>query len=220
MVKLKEVKKLILDISFKKHIGHIGSCLGVANILSTIYNIKNPDDIVILSNGHAGLSLYCVLKLHKFNINPESKGTHPDINKEEGIMASTGSLGHGIGIAVGYALDRTKQVYCVTSDGETAEGSWWESLDIAVKQKLSNFKVVINCNGYSAYRESDINELMAKVMGFGAGAIMIDDDEKQLTESLQTILPDIPMVVLVRTNSNFGSVKGLDAHYKPLEKRI
>lgn len=220
MVKTKQLKQMIIDISFKKKIGHIGSCLGVATILSSLYNLKKPDDTVILSNGHAGLALYCALKLSGVDIDPEEMGTHPDFDPSKEIYASTGSLGHGIGIAVGYALDRSRFVYCISSDGEMAEGSWWEALDFAVKNKLSNFKVVVNCNGYSAYREVDIQELVSKVMGFGAGVVIVDDSEKQITEAVETLLPDIPLVVLVRTNSNFSNIKGLDAHYKPLEKHL
>ena len=65
---------------------------------------------------------------------------------------STGSLGSGITIGVGYAVaDKTRDVHILISDGECAEGSVWESLSYIHREKLTNCKVYVNVNGYSAY---------------------------------------------------------------------
>ncbi len=217
MVNTQEIIKKIFDEAHKRGIGHVGSCITAAPILNAIYNTKSKDDICVLSAGHAGLALFLTLKAHGYPINVDRKGTHPDYSPSEGIDASTGSLGHGIGIAVGYALaDRSRYVYCVSSDGEIAEGSFWEALNIAVKCKLSNLKVFINCNGYGAYDPVDTERIISKVVGWGCAALVVDSDDKQLQDAISQSVPNTPLVVIVKSNSEFGTKKGLNAHYQPL----
>lgn len=149
----------ILDISFKKGLSHIGSCLTAFRLIDNCYKVKKDDEPFILDNGHAGLALYVVLEKWYFKDAEalfDKHGVHPNRDEEDKIYASTGSLGHGIGIAVGMALaDRTKNVYVLTSDGSMAEGSNWEALRIAGEQKLENLRVMVNANGYSAYGKVD-----------------------------------------------------------------
>ena len=126
------------------------------DILAHIYEKKGCRDVVILSNGHAGLAQYVCLEAYN-NQDAEAlllkHGVHPNYDIEAGIYASTGSLGHGLGIAVGYALaDRSRTVYCTVSDGELSEGSIYEALQIASAQKLENLEIHVNANGYGAYR--------------------------------------------------------------------
>lgn len=102
-------------------------------------------------------------------------GVHPDRCKECHIDCSSGSLGQGLPIAVGMALaekqnfesqvqdscptaecehQRMKNVYCLVSDGELAEGSIWEAIRIIHDNNIKNLKLYVNWNGYSAYDES------------------------------------------------------------------
>lgn len=216
-VSTKQLIKDIFDESYKRGVGHIGSNITAAPILNAIYTYKNPGDIVVLSAGHAGLSLFLTLKAHGYPIDVDSKGTHPDYSLKEGIDASTGSLGHGIGIAVGYALaDRSRFCYCVSSDGEVAEGSFWEALNVAVNLKLSNLKVFINCNGYGAYDPVDTERIISKVLGWGCAALVVDNKDEELLGALEEVVPGIPLVVIVKSKSDFADNVGLDAHYKPL----
>jgi len=218
-VDTKQLIKDIFDESYKRKVGHIGSCITAAPILNSIYTYKNSNDIVVLSAGHAGLALFLTLKAHNYPIDISSKGTHPDYSPNEGIDASTGSLGHGIGISVGYALaDRSRFVYCVSSDGELAEGSFWEALNVAVNQKLSNLKVFVNCNGFGAYDPVDTERIISKVLGWGCAALVVDNKDEELLGALEETVPGIPLVVIVKTNSDFADIKGLEAHYKPLTK--
>jgi transketolase len=86
---------------------------------------------------------------------------------EHGIWASTGSLGHGIGIAVGMALsDRKRLVYVMISDGECAEGSVWEALRIAGEQKLENLRLAVICNGSGAYGKIEVDILERRLEMF------------------------------------------------------
>jgi len=167
---MNKLEKRILELSHKLKLSHIGSCLATVNTLDRIYSIRKEDDPVILSNGHAGLALYVVLEKY-FGYNAEElfeqHGVHPNRDMEHGIWASTGSLGHGIGIAVGYALaDRTRTVYVTISDGEASEGSVWEALAIARKYELENLRVALIANGYSAYDKVDIDDLDIRINSF------------------------------------------------------
>ena len=219
MVTTNELITSIFTEAYNRKVGHIGSCITAAPILNAVYTYKNDDDVVILSAGHAGLALFMTLKAHGYPIDITNKGTHPDYSPKEGIDASTGSLGHGIGIAVGYALaDRSRFVYCVSSDGEVAEGSFWESLNVAVNQKLSNLKVLINCNGYGAYGVVDTDRIVSKVLGWGCAALVVDNKDAELLGALEETVNGIPLVIIVKSNSDFADIKGLEAHYKPLTK--
>lgn len=166
-----DLKKRVLEISFKKKLSHIGSCLVSLPIIYNIYTNKKDNDIFILSAGHSGLSLYVILEAFEGKDAEkifDKHGVHPNRDLENGIYCSTGSLGHGLGIAVGSALaDRKKDVYCLVTDGELAEGSCWESLRIAKELELDNLKVYAGCNGYGAYGKVDYEDLQKRVKSFG-----------------------------------------------------
>lgn len=149
----------VLRISHKYRLSHIGSCLTVLPILYDIYTTKKPDDRVVLSAGHSGLALYVVLE--HFGWLPDAEATlvrdgiHPVRNEVEHIDCSTGSLGQGITVGVGMALARPdRQVYVVSTDGEMAEGSWWESVYFGSKAMLSNLHVHVNVNGWTALEKA------------------------------------------------------------------
>lgn len=195
-----KIRQRILEISHKKQLSHLGSCLTVAPILYSIYLKKKLEDKVILSQGHAGLALYVILETFtESNAEQllEKHGIHPNRDLEKGIFCSTGSLGHGLPIAVGMALaDRSKDVHCVISDGEMAEGSCWEALRIAKQLKLDNLKVYLNANGYSAYDEVDIDYLVRRIKAF-----------------------EFPVHVFKTKYPNISFLKGLQAHYHTMTKQ-
>lgn len=152
----KDLKRRIIDISYRYKLSHLGSCLTAVDIIDEIYKKKQPDEKFVLSSGHAGLALYTVIEKYE-GVDAEEifnhHGVHPDRCGQCHIHCSSGSLGNGLPIAVGMALaDRTKNVYCLISDGEIAEGSIWEALFTADYQKLTNLKVYLNFNAYGAYR--------------------------------------------------------------------
>lgn len=155
-MKNKDLKRRIIEISYKHKLSHLGSCLTAIDIIKEIYDTKKKDEKFVLSSGHAGLALYVVLE-SKGGRSAEAifthHGVHPDRCNDCGIHASSGSLGNGLPLAVGMALaDRTKNVYCLISDGELAEGSIWEALQVKADKKLDNLKVYVNFNAHSAYR--------------------------------------------------------------------
>jgi transketolase len=154
----------IIEISKKLGHSHIGSSLTAYPIIKEIFGLKNPDEKFVLSNGHAALALYCVM----FPDDTDAKVIKDNIHADSSWCdASTGSLGHGLGIAVGMALaDRSKDVYCMISDGECAEGSIWEALRIAHEQRLYNLKVYVNANGFASYQSVDLDILELRLKTF------------------------------------------------------
>ena len=182
MVENTQLKKRILDLSFKHKLSHIGSCLTAADIIDEIYDIKKPDEKFILSSGHAGLALYCVIEEYE-GVNAEQAflhhGVHPDRCTSCHLYCSTGSLGHGLGIALGMALaDRSRNVYCLISDGECSEGSIWEALQVQREQKIDNLYVCANINGYGAYKKIDVESgLLERLEEYGVAPRFTDMDD-------------------------------------------
>lgn len=142
----------------------------MVDTIDKIYSVKKKDEPFILSNGHAGLALYVVLEKYEGQDAEkllEKHGVHPNRDMSEGIWASTGSLGHGVGIALGMALaDKARNVYVLTSDGECAEGSVWETLAIARKYQIENLRITLIANGYSAYDKVDTDDLDMRINSF------------------------------------------------------
>lgn len=219
----KDLKRRIIEISYKHRLGHLGSNFSTLDILDCMYSTRNSNEPVILSNGHAGVALYVVLERYGYAHAEDlfiKHGVHPNKDLLNGIYASTGSLGQGLPIAVGMALsDKSKNVYCIVSDGECAEGSIWESVRIASEQKLNNLKIAINANGYGGYDEINIKSLPTKFNSFGCKVIEVDGhDQKQLKKAFKS-KGTKPVVVFAKTRiDHMPFLKGLDAHYKVMEE--
>ncbi|NDB28386.1 hypothetical protein EB169_03510, partial [archaeon] len=155
----KNLIKRILDISYKNKLSHLGSYFSCIDIIDDIFKNKKNDDIFILSCGHAALALYCVIEKY-YGIDAESlflkHGGHPHLDEDNHIYCSTGSLGMGITVAIGRAIaNPNKKVYCLISDGETAEGSIWEALRFIKEKNIKNIEIHCSCNGYAAYDNID-----------------------------------------------------------------
>jgi transketolase len=144
-------RRRILDISQTVSALHIAPAFSCLEIVDTIYyglmrrdRGPNADDTFILSKGHGSLAQYAVLEslgiVSKAELDLYGKpggrfATHPDYGLP-GIEASTGSLGHGLNLAVGMAAaDKVRRadrvVFVVMSDGEFQEGSIWEAMMLA-----------------------------------------------------------------------------------------
>jgi transketolase len=191
---MKELKKRLVEIAYKNKLGHLGSYFSSLQIIDNIYSKMDKDDIFILSSGHAALALYVVLEKYK-GVDAEmlfaKHGGHPHRDEENHIYCSTGSLGLGICIALGRAVAKpNRKVWVLISDGESAEGSIWESLKTIVEQNITNIEVHVNVNGYAAYMEVD---------------------SIYLEQRLKAFLPTINIVHT--TVEHFPFLKGLNAHY-------
>ena len=165
-----KLNKRILEISIKHKLSHLGSCFTTLPIIYEIYSKKRPEDKFVLSNGHAGLALYVVLE-HFYNVDAEhlleTYGIHPERDIENFIDVSTGSLGLGITIATGMALANSNiKVYCIISDGESAEGSVWEALRFIDENQIKNIEVHANINGWAAYKSVNTEKLTKQLKSF------------------------------------------------------
>ncbi len=192
---MNSLEKRILDISYRKKLAHIGSSLCAVNIIDHIYSIKKPDEKFVLSQGHAGLSLYVVLEKYGFGDAEkffEKSGVHA--TRMEHINCSTGSLGHGLPVALGMALaDRTKRVFCLVSDGECMEGSIWETLRLIEETKATNLHVFFNINGWGGYKAINTHSLYSKLNAYHVKKTIVF-----------TQIPQMP---------------GLEAHYVVLDRK-
>ena len=167
---MNKLQKRIIEVSYQEKLCHLSSCLSAAPILEEIYSQKKDDEVFILSNGHAGVALYCLLE-EKYGVDPvmllHKHGIHPGKDLENHLYCSTGSLGSGLPIAVGHALATpNKKVWCMISDGEAAEGSIWESLRFIEDFPVKNLEVYANINGLGAYGSIHITSLSNRLMAF------------------------------------------------------
>ena len=150
--------------------GHYSSTFSAAELLATLYYAQlrlRPDepawpdrDRFVLSKGHAAIGLYPVLAdlgyfdpalLDGYTRLGSPFGDHPDMRKVAGIDFSSGSLGHGLSIAVGMALaarmdGRTYRTYCLLGDGELGEGQVWEAAGAAGHYRLGSLVAIVDRN--------------------------------------------------------------------------
>ena len=151
-----KAKKLRQD-TFKAFIehneAHLGGSFSVIELLITLYEVVlKEDDKFILSKAHASFPLCLILKEKGYN---PSLTTHLELDPENGMHCTTGSLGHGLPIATGMALARKRlnikgKIFVMISDGECQEGTTWESLLIGAKHCLDNLVVLVDNNKIQA----------------------------------------------------------------------
>lgn len=168
--KAHELRNLCIDTVVWAGSGHVGGALSAMDILTILYhkylNIQpsNADwedrDRFILSKGHAGVGLAPVLAdkgyfdkelLREYNHTGSSLGVHLDSLKVPGVDASTGSLGHGMSIALGMAIaarfkNKSFVTYCLLGDGECNEGAVWEAAMAASHFDVTNLVTIVDRN--------------------------------------------------------------------------
>jgi transketolase len=168
----RRVREIVLRESRRANVGHIGSALSIADIVAALYGgilrISAPDDPqrdrFILSKGHAALALYAALALRGWIDEAQLAtycgddsllGVHPE-HDLPGVDLSTGSLGHGLGMAVGSVLGARlngseRRVVVLVSDAELNEGSTWEAAMFAAQHQLANLYLIVDANGQQAF---------------------------------------------------------------------
>lgn len=152
--------------------GHAGIVLGAADIITTVFanHMRFDTDKFVLSAGHGSALLYATLGLAGYDIAPletfrklDGLPGHPEFGID-GVAATTGPLGQGVGNAVGIALaqkirGRGGRVYCLCSDGDLMEGVAQESIPLAGRYKLNNLVLLWDDNGISidGVAQTDMN---------------------------------------------------------------
>ena len=159
-----------IEMTHISHGSHIGSILSVADIVAVLYNdVANvfPEnfkeenrDRIVLSKGHAGAAIYAALAEKGFFDRKELKTHYADGSRLSGHVShkgvpgvefSTGSLGHGVCVAAGMALNakinnKAYYTYAIVGDGECDEGSIWEMALFANQFNLNQLVVIVDHN--------------------------------------------------------------------------
>lgn len=213
-----KLRRTLLEVSHRQKLSHLGSCLSSLDIIAAVYSIKDKDDPFVLSNGHAGYALYTVLAGKKLITLDENCTycVHPHRGELPSVTVSTGSLGQGLPIAAGIALaDPQKTVYCLISDGETAEGSIWETLRLCADLPIPNLCIIVNANGWAAYDKVNLTKLKKRLTAFGLKLSECDGHNiDELKKMLKQFKKRSFSILFCRTTVNhFPFLDGLDAHY-------
>ena len=145
----RQLRRDTFNLMIEHHARHFGGTMSCIEILAALYDkVLKADDVFILSKGHAAFALYTLL--HERGLKPimDEMTTFDPAN---GVHATTGSLGHGLPMAIGIAWAKQLQakpgrVYCLLGDAECQEGTFWESLLQASTRKLGNLYVIVDAN--------------------------------------------------------------------------
>ena len=212
-----DFRREVLEIIRIAGRGHLAPAFSAIEIIRVLYELVlriNPAeplwkdrDRFILSKGHGCLALYVALakrgyfakeKLSSFCAFGSNVGGHPEYLELPGVEASTGSLGHGLSLGVGIALNavlegRDYRTFVLLGDGECNEGTVWEAAMSASKHKLSNLIAVIDYNKMQCY--GDVSEVMPlepfadKWRSFGFNVHEVDGHD---CDALKKTFEDIP----------------------------
>ncbi|WP_394823043.1 transketolase [Pendulispora albinea] len=251
------IREHIVALCISPEGGHLGGALSLADILTVLYfsvlrvdpnDPAHPDrDIFILSKGHGVLALYATLaergffpvdELATFGQPGSRLMAHP-VRAVPGIEMPTGSLGHGLSLALGFALAsrdrdeaRRRRVFCVLGDGELQEGSVWEAAMAAPSLRLDNLVAIVDRNGLQITGPTEqtvrLEPLVERWRSFGW---MVHDVDGHDIDRLKDVLsssqppntPGTPTVLVAKTVKGKGiaAVEGtLKSHFARLRKRV
>ena len=233
--KAKELRSLMIDVTVWSGGAHIGGSLSAADLLTALYykylriRPEEPDwadrDRFVLSKGHGGVGLASVLAdrgyfskelLRQFNHFKSPFGMHLDSLKVPGVDASTGSLGHGLSMAVGMAMGARFQgkswlTYCLLGDGECDEGSVWEAAMAAHHHKVDNLITFVDRNRLMIDGPTEdvmaLEPLADKWRAFGWSVREIDGhDYAQIGEAIEAAqqAKGTPLVIIANTVKGKG----------------
>jgi transketolase len=241
--KLKELQEIArqirIDIVRMTHAagcGHPGGSLSAVDILTVLYfhkmnhNPKKPNwenrDRFVLSKGHACPALYSALaevgyfpkeELRTFRKLGSRLQGHPStVYGVPGVEASTGSLGQGLGMAVGMALayrldKRNARIYAMIGDGESQEGSIWEAAMSAAHYGLDNLTAFLDRNMLQIDGCTEdvmsLEPLEHKWKGFGWNVIVIDGhDMNQIVDAIEDAenVKGMPTMIIANTVKGKG----------------
>ena len=230
-------KKLLYLCGHYEGAVHIGGDLSMTDILIGLYHHGmnvNPEDIrmptrdrFILSKGHGAVCMYVAMALRGFFDYDEIVRTYGQLDSPygmhvckvylPGVECSTGSLGHGLAVAVGMAFSarqkkQAHRIFCMMGDGETCEGSVWEAANTAGSYKLGNLIGVVDKN--KQLMSSFANEYMIfepytdRWRAFNWNVVEIDGhDMNQIVDALDNLPPitnDKPTVLVCNTIKGKG----------------
>jgi len=201
----KDLRRRIIEKGFEHRHGHYGSSMSCVDTVKFLYDkVLQKDDIFIMSKGHGAPALHAVLESKGY----KAKWTiHLEYDEENGVMATGGSLGQGLSVALGRAYAKKLKgekgkVYCMVGDGELQEGMIWEALNIANRFKVHNLITLVDNNKYQAI--TSIKEVMNedkytiknKLRAFGCSITEIDGHDNRSLEQLLSLDTCLNAVIL------------------------
>ena len=223
-------RKRILDVSQTVNAMHAAGAFSALEMVDVIYhglmrkNFKDKFiDTFLMSKGHGCMSQYTVLEslgifpkkyLDAYCTKNGKLGCHPDYGIP-GIEASTGSLGHGMGLAVGMAHadvvnNKNTKLFLIISDGELQEGSTWENMMMAANLKLKNLICFIDHNGSQSFgitkeTHPKFYPLKEKILSFGWECIEIDGHNiLEISNSINKRKTEKPLMIIGNTIKGKG----------------
>jgi transketolase len=220
---LTHARRRLLRLHFDSRVGHIGGNLSALDIMMVLHHtVLGKDDVFVLSKGHAAGALYITLwslgrltdeDLCTFHAERTKLSAHPAPNWIREIPFATGSLGHGLPIAVGIALGKALQgqpgrLFCLISDGELQEGSIWEALIFIKQRRLAPLTILIDANGLQGFgttkEVSGFEPSAAKFREFGLDAVEIDGHDPAAIRDACAAHSERPRVVIAHTHKGHG----------------
>lgn len=229
-----KMRRDAIEMVHTSHASHIGAVLSVVDIIAVLYadilniNPKNPEmqdrDRLILSKGHAGIAIYAALaecgffsidELKKYYVDGSMYCGHVSSKGVPGVELSTGSLGHGAGVACGMALAAKKKkenhhIYAIIGDGECEEGAIWEMALFAHKHELDNFTIIVDNNKMQAMGKCEdiiaLGNLGDKWNSFEWNVYEVHDghNHDELKEAFSKRVAKKPRVIIANTIKGKG----------------
>lgn len=230
----REIRLRIIRLSHDARSAHLAGALSCVDLLVALYwrilkidpaNPTAPDrDRLVFSKGHAISALYTVLarrgffaeeRLALYNQPGAALPEQPCPDLTPGVEWATGSLGHGLGVALGIARASAIQrnphaTYVLLSDGECQEGSVWEAAMLAPKLPIGPLTVMVDFNGWQATgRSRDVMQmepLADKWTSFGWDACEIDGHSiPAILDALEKPRDGRPRAIIARTIKGKGA---------------
>lgn len=206
MLNARSLRREILTMAYNGQAIHIGPAFSIVEIFAVLYNsFHNQENHIILSKGHGVMTQYACLEAkglldRKELENYLKDGSHlkslADSSVKE-INVNSGSLGHGLSIAVGMAFaskikQSTAKTFCIVGDGESNEGSVWEAIMFASHNKLDDLVIIIDSNKFQAMGETvnviNMLSLKEKFISFGFDTLEIDGhDEVKIEQAIHVL---------------------------------
>jgi len=224
------IRKNILKIANSSKGPHTGTALSCVDMLTILYfktlnieSFKNENrDIFIMSKGHGAMALYAtlyeknLLKEEDFLSYYQNGGklpAHLDRDTNEAIEVSSGSLGHGLPQALGFAYSKKlknldSHVYVLMGDGESQEGSIWEAAMLAPKMGLDNLTVLVDRNNLQGYgRPTELvsfESLDEKFKSFNWNVFRVNGHDFDELEKALHVKSDRPKAIICDTVKGKG----------------
>lgn len=223
-------RRRVLDISQQVTALHVAPAFSCMEIVDVIFkglmrwtSPGHSPDVFLMSKGHGCLTQYVILeemgvlgrKDLELYCKPTGRlGAHPDFGTP-GIAASTGSLGHGMGIATGMAYaerlqKRDGKIFLLLSDGECQEGSTWEGAMMAANLRLDNLTTFVDLNDFGGLERMSEGHcafypLAEKFAAFGWNTVEVNGHaaDKIFTAAIDANR-DRPLAVICRTVKGKG----------------